>query len=266
MIQKIPLHANVMCTDGLAAESTSVIVSPVTQKVTSLVVQDKTKPNLVEWIVPIEQVVACDSVLIQLSCTRESLSQMQPFRQAYYLEQEFPEYGYAYSYPYMISPGISMPIKVEELNISPEEIDIHRGTRVEAMDGYIGLVGELILNPESWRITHFTMLRGHFWGQREICVPVAFVDHVVENTVHLNTQKKQIEDLPSLPVNRPWKEVSATDLDVMIWSFQAKEQAGEAFTALKELEKTSRIQLLYVASIVKEVDGRISLWEQKEIG
>jgi uncharacterized membrane protein/sporulation protein YlmC with PRC-barrel domain len=265
MINKIPLHAKVMCTDGLAGESTSVIVHPLTQKITSLIVQDKTFKDPVEWIVPIEEVVACDSVLIQLTCTREKLSQMQPFRQTYYLEQEFPEYVYVYSYPYMVSMPHHMPIKMEELNISPEEIDIHRGIRVEATDGYVGLVGELIISPESGRITHFTMMRGHLWGKREISVPLEYVAHVEQETVYLNVRKQQIEDLPSLPVNRTWKEVSATDLELLIWSFQKTDQAEEALKALKELEKTSQIQLLYVAAIVKEVDGRISLQETKEV-
>jgi uncharacterized membrane protein/sporulation protein YlmC with PRC-barrel domain len=265
MVNKIPLHAKVMCTDGLAGESTSVIVHPLTQKITSLIVQDKTLADPVEWVVPVEEVVACDSVLIQLTCTREKLSQMQPFRQAYYLEQEFPEYVYVYSYPYMVSMAQPMPTMMEELNISPEEIGIHRGTRVEAIDGYIGLVGELILSPESWRITHFTMMRGKLWGKKEICIPLVYVDHVEQDTVILNVRKQQIDDLPALPVKRPWKEVNATDLDILVWSFQGMDQAGEALKALKELEKTSQIQLLYIAAIMKESDGRISLRETKEI-
>jgi uncharacterized membrane protein len=92
-----------------------------------------------------------------------------------------------------------------------------------------------------------------------------YVDHTEMDTVYLKVEKKVIEDLPSLPVNRPWKEVNATDLDVMVWSFQGTAQVEEALNLLKELENAKKIHLLNVALIIKDADGKVSLREIKEI-
>jgi hypothetical protein len=45
VIKKIPLYAKVVCLDGLAGESIFVIIDPMTQRVTHLVVQGKTFPK-----------------------------------------------------------------------------------------------------------------------------------------------------------------------------------------------------------------------------
>lgn len=265
MIKKFPLHAKVICVDGLAGELTSVIINPMTQRVTHLVVQDKTFPNPLEWVVTVDRVVESATKVIYLACTREELSRMQPFRQERYLEQEFPEYGYAFSPPTIFASANKLLVTVEEQNIPVEETVVYRGAGVEAVDGFVGRVGELILDPASGRVVYFTIMRGHLWGKKEITIPLTYVERVEMDMVYLKVEKKVIEDLPSLPVNRPWKEVSATDLDVMVWSFQGTAQADEALNKLEELETTKKIQLFNVALITKEAHGKVSLREIKEI-
>lgn len=265
MIRKIPLNAKVMCVDGLAGESTSVVIHPGTRTITHLVVQDKTFPRTMEWMVPVEKIVEATSQVIRLSCTRDELSGMQPFKRERYLEQEFAEYGYAFSQPYMMAPVEPLYVPFEELNIADEDLALQRGTDVQALDGHVGQVGELMLDPKSSRITHFTLKRGHLWGKKEVIIPLPDVDHVDPDTVYLNVDKKTIDNLPSLPVNRPWKEVDAADLDLMVWSFEDMDQAEEALKTLKSLEKSKQIHLLNVAVIVKGMDGKVSLREMKEV-
>lgn len=265
MIQKIPLHAKVMCVDGLAGESISVVIDPVVRSVTHLVVQDRTFPKPLEWLVPVEKAIESTSETIQLDCAREELVKMQPFRRERYLEQESAEYGYTYNLPYMMAPSDMLYQPLEELNIKQENLALNRAADVEARDGYVGRVGELMLDPQTRKIAYFTLMRGHLWGKKEVVLPLSLVDRADEETVYLTVDKKFIDELPSLPVNRPWKEVDATDLDLIAWSFKGTEQAETAFKALKSLEKNKQIELLNVAVITKGIDGKVSLREIKEI-
>ena len=265
MIRQIPLNAKVMCTDGLAGESISVIVNPETKNVTHLVVQDKTFPNMKEWLVPLEKIASAASKEIELDCTREELSQMQPFTREHYLEQEIPEYGYVYSLPYMMAPTDMLYTTIEEINLPQGELELYRGTRVEALDGHVGQIRELLIDQQNGQITHFTLMRGYLWGKKEIAIPISYIERVDPGTVYLKVDKKAIIDLPTLPVNRPWNEVKATDLDLTAWSFGDMEQAEEAFKVLKDLEEERQIELLNVAVITKGMDGKVSLRESKEV-
>ena len=216
MIRKIPVNAKVMCTDGLAGESISIVVDPETQSVTHIVVQDKTFPNLTEWLVPIERVISSTSKEIKLYCTREELNRMQPFTRQHYLEQEIPDYGYAYSLPHMTAPTNMLNFPIEELNIPEDELVLTRGTSVETLDGYAGQIGELLLDRRTGRITHFTLMQGHLWGKKEIAIPISLIEQVDPDTIYLKADKIVIDNLPSLPVSRPWNEIKATDLDLMV--------------------------------------------------
>jgi uncharacterized membrane protein/sporulation protein YlmC with PRC-barrel domain len=268
MIRKVPLNAKVMCTDGLAGESISVVIHPETRRITHLVVQDRNFSKALEWLVPMEMVQDATSEVIRLYCTCKELSKMQPFKQEHYLEQEFPEfsgYNYAYSQPVITAPAGTLPIPIEELNIAVEELALNRGTDVQATDGYLGQIGEILLDPKSDEISHFILKRGHLWGKKEVVIPLSYVDHADPDTVYLKMEKEAIDKLPSIPLNRPWKEVDATDLDLMVWSFDGVELAEAALDALKALERNNQITLLNVALITKGTDGKVSLREIKEV-
>ncbi len=265
MIRKVPLNAKVMCLDGLAGESTSVVIHPETRNITHLVVQDKTFPEATEWLVPIERVVDSTTEAIQLNCTREELSNMQPFKQEHFLEQEYIEYGYAYSQPFMMAPAEMLNVAFEELNIADEDLALNRGANVQALDGHLGQIGEFLLDPQCGKISHITLKRGHLWGKKEVILSLSYLDHVDLDTVYLSVDKKTVDDLPSIPFNRPWKEVDASDLDLMVWRFKGIEQADEALKALKDLGNNKQITLLNVALITKGKDGKVSLREMKEV-
>ena len=47
-------------------------------------------------------------------------------------------------------------------------------------------------------MTHILIQAGHFWGQKEIAIPVSAVTGAEEG-IRLNLTKKQIEDLPPVP-------------------------------------------------------------------
>ena len=46
------------------------------------------------------------------------------------------------------------------------------------------------------RVTHVLLQEGHFWGRKEVVIPMSAVTGI-ENGIRLSMTKKQIEDLPS---------------------------------------------------------------------
>lgn len=265
MIRKIPLHAKVMCTDGLAGESISVVINPATKNITHLVVQDITFPKIIEWLVPFERVIDSASQVIHLNCTQNELGKMQPFEREHYLEQECEEYGYAYSLPHMLAPENLQALVVEEPIFPQESMPLNRGTDVMATDGRVGQIEALMLDARSGQITHLVLMRGHIFEDKEVVLPVALIERAELDAVFLQVDRKFINDLPSSPVNRPWKEVNAADLELMAWNFNALSQADEARKLLMDLEKSRQMEFLNLAIITKTIDGKVTVREVKEI-
>jgi sporulation protein YlmC with PRC-barrel domain len=89
--------------------------------------------------------------------------------------------------------------------VPPGELAIRRGARVQATDGCVGRVDELVVDPESRQITHVMMRRGHLWGEQEISIPVSEIARIAEDVVHLKLDKRQIKALPAVKVRRKWQ-------------------------------------------------------------
>lgn len=213
---EIPLQAQVECTDGICGRSEYVLINPVTDQVTNLVVKGDSSPNT-EYIVPVDFVVETIADTIRLSCSKAELEKMDPFVETKFVKETVPErysgagggmYGMGsfYYLPYDI-PDSTIYKSVEYQQIPPGELAVRRGTRVEATDGYVGHVDEFVVNPETGHITHLVMRQGHLWGQKEVIIPLSAMSPMgktSEDTVFLNLDKQQIESLPTFPLQRRW--------------------------------------------------------------
>jgi sporulation protein YlmC with PRC-barrel domain len=73
---------------------------------------------------------------------------------------------------------------------------------VAARDGTLGHVGELVLNPETGHISHLVLEEGHLWAKKEVAVPVSAIDYLLEDTVYLKLDKREVESLPTVQVKR----------------------------------------------------------------
>jgi hypothetical protein len=158
----IPLNAKVECVDGECGESVTVIIDPVARKLTHFVVEDS---DLIQRVVAIDQVVETTRESIRLSCSKDELKQMEPFVEMHFVKNEAPDPqayfgGPMYMMPYA-TPMLPMGIPLEVEHIPPGEVAIRRGTLVEASDGYVGDVSELLVDPDKGEITHFILQEGH---------------------------------------------------------------------------------------------------------
>ena len=61
---EIPLNAQVECTDGVCGRSVYVLIDPLLDEVTSLVVKETSSPNM-EYIVPVDVISATIANMMQ---------------------------------------------------------------------------------------------------------------------------------------------------------------------------------------------------------
>ena len=212
---EIPLNAQVECTDGVCGRSVYVLIDPVIDQVTHLVVKEDSSPNK-EYIVPVDYVSETIVDTIRLRCSKEELEKMDPFIKTTFVEEKVSYkslsyggngFGYGmgsyYYWPYT-SFKDTVQIPVEERQIPQGELAVRRGTRVEAIDGYVGKVDEFVVNPENSHITHLVMREGHLWGKKDVIIPLSAMGETREDTVFLKIDKRQIESLPTFPLQRRW--------------------------------------------------------------
>ena len=264
-----PIAANVECADGPCGKSVTVIVNPATRKVTHIVVLDKAFPDAERRMVPVDEVVETASDLIRLRCTQEQVANMQHFVEHRFIEEQWDEPAYwaaagdmYYAEPYATP---TMPLFEEIERVPPGELAVHRGAWVEATDGHVGAVGELVMDPESGEISHLVMQGGHLWGKREISVPLSAVDRIEMDTVYLNLDKQAIEKLPSIALTRYYRKAKAEGKSVELVTkvFEQPGGANQTLEVVDDLQRQKDLKILDVAILVKEEDGSTSF---KDVG
>ena len=214
----IPINAVVQCTDGSGGRSTYVVVNPITEQVTHLVVREKRPPHA-ERLVPVRYVQSSTPQEIRLRCSLDEFRRLRPFVEVEFVRLRAPRLGLErlsyyededmMSLPYTnieppspVSEAESQLVRHKIRAIPPGELAVRRGARVEATDGRVGWVDEFVIEPESGHITHLTMRTGHLWGDKEISIPVSEIGRIAESAVHLKLGRRQIETLPMVRVRR----------------------------------------------------------------
>jgi hypothetical protein len=210
---EIPLNAQVECTDGVCGRSEYVLINPVIEEVAQLVVKVDGSPKT-EVIVPVELVNDTDSEKIRLRCSKAELEQMEPFVTRTYIEERVPDMNYAvrgntyvngtYMYLPYVTAEKTIQVPVEEPQVPPGELAVHRGTQVKAADGEVGKVDEFVINPENGHITHLVMREGHLLGKKDVVIPLSAIGEIREDTVYLKLSKVQIDALPDYTLRRRW--------------------------------------------------------------
>jgi sporulation protein YlmC with PRC-barrel domain len=199
----LPMKAEVGCSDGIAGFSTHIIGNPVNHKVTHLVVKS-VPPPFNEFLVPIDKLAEITPHLIKLSCTRNEFEKMEPFEYEEYIYTRYSNYQ---ALPYQLPSQVFMDevaeyVPVKNHNIPQGEITVWRGAKVEATNGYIGLVEELLINSNNRQATHLILRERNIFQQREIAIPVSQIERVDEDTIYLKLDRQSIEELPTAPIQR----------------------------------------------------------------
>jgi uncharacterized membrane protein/sporulation protein YlmC with PRC-barrel domain len=271
----LPTRAEVHCLDGVAGRSTYVIVKPINHQITHLVVKTEWPP-FYEALVPVDLVGETTPDRILLKCTREDLVNMEPFEVEEYIRAEMPGYQYppsVLSAMGVANDGLNSYIPVKRQNIPPRELAVRRGARVEATDGYVGQVDELLINSNNQQVTHLVLLERDILTKREITIPVSQIDHVNEDAVYLKLDRQSVEMLPATPIQRwplnvkdsRWEERIMIDM-MLVVVFDSEIKAYEGSRALQELQNEGSINLYAKAVIARDAGGKVEVKQAGDMG
>lgn len=201
----LPIHAKVECTDGHCGELVAVIVNPVQQQVTHLVVRDKDE----QYLAPLKHVGEMNAHAIRLCCSRNELQKMESFVEKCFIRSEHPETPHSMAYPFPLGTPLyhtpyAVPAETNILSMQIEhvpkgEMAIHRGEHVEATDGIVGHVSELLMDQDGSHITHLVVQSRKFLRKRTNTVPIAAIDHFENDAIYLNVDKHAIVQRPASP-------------------------------------------------------------------
>jgi hypothetical protein len=193
--------AKVSGTDGPVGQVTHVILDPATDRVTHLAVSG---PATGPVLVPLHHVVAADPENVRLDIDAAQVGALQSFvehelitvQRSASLGQEFD------AYVYLGGPGPRLGtdevVDHTHQRVPEGEIAVGPGAQVHAADGFVGEVHHFLVDRIDGRLTHFVLREGHFWGRREVQVPLGAIDRIDEADVYLNLSKAEIGALPSV--------------------------------------------------------------------
>jgi sporulation protein YlmC with PRC-barrel domain len=210
-MSEFPIHAQVECADGPCGKSLAVIVDQQTREVTHIALEDKSLPHApYQRLLPVDQVAETSPDLIRLHCTRDDVDRMEPFTHTRYVPKAQEDYTLyeggegAARHDMWGEPSTvgEVEVKIVEEYVPAGELAVHPGTHVEATNGRIGIVEELIVDPATEEVTHFALEEGHLWGKKEVTIPLSAVDRVEGDTVYLKLDKAAVEGLPTIPRKR----------------------------------------------------------------
>jgi sporulation protein YlmC with PRC-barrel domain len=200
----IPLDADVLCEGKSCGTSVALVMNPVTEEVTHIVVRERHTPHR-ERLVPVSAVGKTTSEQMELRSSAAELAEMEPFVETHFAKVEVPRYvsvGGVLAFPYSIPDYRVETVPVHDEQIPPEELAVRRGARVYATDGRVGKVDEFLVDPTNCHVTHLVLREGHLWAHKEIAIPISETKAMGEEEVYLKLSKAQIEQLPEIPIQR----------------------------------------------------------------
>ena len=185
------MGAMASCVDGPGGKVSRVIIDPATETVTHLVIEPKYR-LAVGRLVPLD-LVDTTAGDIRLRCTMEEFGNLEAAQETELVDDVAGGLGLG---DLAGAGGVASPVPVILQDVVPlGEADVERGDPVHALDGEIGRVQGLLVDPDDHRVTHVLLEEGHLWGRKKVSIPVSAVTGV-ENGIWLSLTKKQVEDLP----------------------------------------------------------------------
>jgi sporulation protein YlmC with PRC-barrel domain len=201
---EIPLDVDVLCEGSSCGTSVALVMNPVTEEVTHMVVRERHAPHT-ERLVPASVVGKTTSEQMELRCSAAELTAMEPFVETHFVKVTVPHYrtvGGMLAFPYAIpDPQVEM-VTTHEEQVPPGELAVRRGAEVHTTDGRIGKVDEFLVDPANCHVTHLVLREGHLWAQKTIAIPISEIQFLGEDEVHLKLNKAQVEQLPEIPIHR----------------------------------------------------------------
>ncbi|MEO7126071.1 MAG: PRC-barrel domain-containing protein [Nakamurella sp.] len=226
------IGAEASCSDGVCGEVTRVVVDPVADTLTHLVVEPKHHHDMGR-LVPLALLDPTKSG-VALRCTLAEFDTLELAQETHFLPSNFgygsygreqilrlPYYGLRGGIGMSAGAGISNGMSVGgggigmimtpglgrgnfdqsvTIDLVPSgEVSMHRGDPVIATDGEIGRVQGLVIGRPDHQVTHVLLQEGHLFGRKDVAIPISAVT-AVDAGIQLNINKQQVKDLPAVDI------------------------------------------------------------------
>jgi len=205
------IGAGASCTDGVCGEVTRVVIDPIAEAVTHLVIEPKHRQGLAR-LVPLDLVDEAAGE-VRLRCTIAEFERLDSAEETQFVPGSpgYAAYGpdQVVSWPYYglaapdIDPalvGTSQTVTYDTIPLG--EVEVRRGDAVHATDGDIGRVQGLVIDPRSHHVTHVLLQEGHLWGRKEVSIPISAVTRV-DDGIWLSISKQDVAGLPPVGIDHP---------------------------------------------------------------
>lgn len=212
---KIPLKAKVICKDGDFGRIKELLIDPVKEKVTHIVIENR--HNGFQLILPTDILDYTSDFVITIEKTAEALNKYPKFIIHEFInvpasDSEFAYWGadptmtHSYTmFPYVMHDGKPV-VEVIKEDLPEGEQKLKKGLVVKDQDGKtLGHIDELIVDPDNDFISHIVMRTGHVFGTKEVAVPNISIISFEKNSVILSIGEDDINELPEVIIKRAWK-------------------------------------------------------------
>jgi len=206
--QQFVIGSEVRCSDGARGELLRVVLDPVANELTHIVVglDDSSRPRLV----PVD-LVATNGEPLVLSCTRPELASLEAAEETKLLPGPSSLWGYGEgqmaTFPYF---GLGMGMAQMSMagagatvydRVPLGEVEVRRGSPVEASDGPVGRVLGLVVDPADRHVTHVLLEEGHLWAKKEVAVPISSI-RSAHGHVQVDLTRQEVRELPPLDIHK----------------------------------------------------------------
>jgi hypothetical protein len=210
-VGRFTIGSDVGCHDGRCGKLVRLIFDPVAASVTHLVVEPRRHRHMGK-LVPIA-LVESNGDPVRLSCTLDQFHQLDDAEEMHFLDADSDGWGYgsgnALSLPYYrlesgslgtggvpgTLGGSRSRAPIIEDNVPPGELEVRRGDKVQALDGEVGSVQGLVIEPGSHRVTHILLQEGHLWGRKQVAIPIA-ATAAEGGELQVSLTQQEVEELP----------------------------------------------------------------------
>ena len=201
--ERFTIGAVVSCTDGPCGTLARLVLDPVADVITHLIVEPRREhgPAL---LVPVELVGSATDE-IRLKCTVADFNTLDPAKEGQFIASvnDAPDYRPTdtVAWAHFGYRGSRGHLEADDA-IPLGDVEVQRGEHVNATDGHIGQVEGLVIDPASHHVTHVLLQEGHLWGRKQVTIPISAVTRVADR-IEVSLTKQQVQDLPEVDIDRP---------------------------------------------------------------
>lgn len=197
-----PIGVPARCADGVCGHVTQVVLDPIDDKVTHIVVEPEHRQGIGR-LVPIDAATGHGGE-VDLRYTKAQFDELPRAEEIRFLPGTVGYPGYEPKQLLMwphFGTDTTEPIVADTLPAG--EVPVQRGETVHAIDGQIGIVDGVIVDRRSRHVTHIVLKEGHFFGRKDVAIPIDAVREVNTDGIRLSMSRRDVQGLPSIDFHRP---------------------------------------------------------------